>query len=129
MGSFPKRQKTLIHMPGYSIKYTIIHFSGFPEKPIVNLVKKILTKYKKDIRVTSASLQEPFKILAIFSDGSRKEIDFFPFLNSKRNTYLKKYLEPANFINFSIEDGNIVWGEEWDLIFPVEQLYTGYISI
>lgn len=116
-------------MPGYSIKYTIIHFSGFPEKPIVNLVKKILTKYKKDIRVTSASLQEPFKILAVFSDGSRKEIDFFPFLNSKRNTYLKKYLKPANFINFSIEDGNIVWGEEWDLIFPVEQLYTGYISI
>jgi hypothetical protein len=27
-----------------------------------------------------------------------------------------------------LEDGNIVWGEDWDLIFPIEQLHQGIVS-
>ena len=27
-----------------------------------------------------------------------------------------------------VDDGNIVWGEDWDLIFPIEQLYSGAIA-
>ena len=29
---------------------------------------------------------------------------------------------------FKIENGNIVWGEDWDLIFPIEQLHQGRIE-
>lgn len=33
----------------------------------------------------------------------------------------------SNFKKFKIEKGNIVWGEDWDLIFPIEQLYNGKV--
>jgi hypothetical protein len=33
-----------------------------------------------------------------------------------------------SFQKFKIESGNVVWGEKWDLIFPVSQLYKGKIS-
>ena len=39
-----------------------------------------------------------------------------------------KYLDPRNFRRFEIEDGNIVWGKSWDLVFPVEQLHAGVIE-
>ena len=31
---------------------------------------------------------------------------------------------PINLI-MQFENGNIVWGKNWDLIFPVEQLHSG----
>lgn len=39
-----------------------------------------------------------------------------------------KYLDESEFRKFTIDDGNIVWGEDWDLIFPIEQLYSGAIA-
>ena len=38
-----------------------------------------------------------------------------------------KYLEWKNFKKATIENGNVVWGKNWDLIFPIEQLYNGEI--
>ena len=38
-----------------------------------------------------------------------------------------KYLDPRKFSRFAIENGNIVWGKNWDLIFPVEQLHAGAV--
>ena len=29
------------------------------------------------------------------------------------------------FRTFKIVEGNIVWGDDWDLIFPMENLYRG----
>ena len=43
--------------------------------------------------------------------------------------YLKKYQNPQNFQNFMIQNGNIVWGEDWDLIFPRDQLYEEKIIV
>jgi len=39
-----------------------------------------------------------------------------------------KYLDPRKFNRFAIENGNIVWGKNWDLIFPVEQLHAGVVA-
>ena len=38
-----------------------------------------------------------------------------------------KYLEWKHFKKATIENGNIVWGKNWDLIFPIEQLHEGKI--
>jgi len=41
-----------------------------------------------------------------------------------------KFFEPngkAERSRFTIDNGNIVWGKNWDLIFPVEPLYAGRI--
>jgi hypothetical protein len=29
------------------------------------------------------------------------------------------------FQSFRIENGNLVWGKDWDLIFPIDGLYRG----
>ncbi len=29
---------------------------------------------------------------------------------------------------FTLDGGNIVWGRNWDLIFPIEQLHEGVIK-
>ena len=36
-----------------------------------------------------------------------------------------KYLDSDMFRTFKIVEGNIVWGDDWDLIFPMEKLYRG----
>jgi len=36
-------------------------------------------------------------------------------------------LDPRKFNRFSIENGNIVWGKNWDLMFPIEQLHDGVL--
>ena len=39
-----------------------------------------------------------------------------------------KYLDPRKFNRFTIDNGNVVWGKNWDLIFPIEQLHSGVIA-
>jgi hypothetical protein len=38
------------------------------------------------------------------------------------------YKRIDKFKTFRLDHGNIVWGSDWDLIFPIEQLYNGCIS-
>lgn len=51
------------------------------------------------------------------------------FHHSSKNSHpqYNKYATPALFKKFKIEGGNIVWGKNWDLMFPVEQLHTGIL--
>ena len=35
--------------------------------------------------------------------------------------------DPKKFRTFTLDGGNIVWGRNWDLIFPIEQLHEGVI--
>ena len=55
-------------------------------------------------------------------------VDFTEFINSNNKEVLSKYKISAHFKNFKIEQGNIVWGKNWDLIFPVLDLYKGRIG-
>ena len=52
------------------------------------------------------------------SAGADEDHILFVFDKSQRPQFKK----------FSLDDGNIVWGEDWDLVFPVEQLHAGYIA-
>lgn len=63
-----------------------------------------------------------------YSDGTSNVIDFEPFLRSHPHPQTDKYLNPQNFKCFSIIKGNVIWGENWDMIFPVEDLYSGKLS-
>ncbi|WP_366107231.1 hypothetical protein [Spirosoma sp.] len=55
-------------------------------------------------------------------------IDFGPFLSAHSHPQHDKYRKLANFKRFKIERGNVVWGKDWDLIFPVAQLHQGYVG-
>ena len=63
-----------------------------------------------------------------FNDGTVRQVDFSSFLHSHPHPQYNKYLKPSNFKKFYLDHGNIVWGKNWDLIFPIEKLYKGEFS-
>ncbi len=63
-----------------------------------------------------------------FSDGTSRTVDFRPFLLAHPHPQHDRFKKPSCFKKFSIENGNIVWGKNWDMVFPIEQLYTGMLK-
>ena len=63
-----------------------------------------------------------------FSDGTSQTVDFKPFILAHPHPQYNRYNEPKNFKKFTIEHGNVVWGKNWDMIFPIEQLYRGFVA-
>jgi hypothetical protein len=82
---------------------------------------------KKKISVLSAKHIEHFAIDITFSNGKTKRVDFGTFLLNNSHPQYDKYKKPDHFKKFYIDRGNLVWGKNWDLIFPVEQLYKGKV--
>ncbi len=80
------------------------------------------------ISVIKAEYIDGLVLKITFSDNTQKDIDFKPFLSAKEHPIFKFYRKVKNFKQFSIENGKLVWGEDWDLIFPTVQLYEGKIS-
>jgi hypothetical protein len=81
----------------------------------------------KKISILSAKYAEHFAIDITFSDGKTKRVDFENFLSNNSHPQYDKYKKTDNFKKFYIDRGNLVWGKNWDLIFPIEQLYKGKI--
>ena len=79
------------------------------------------------INVMRAVYLKAYKIKIEFSDATIRIIDFEPFLKENPHPQWTKYNNLSHFKKFKIENGNLVWGRNWDLIFPVYGLYTGNI--
>jgi hypothetical protein len=62
-----------------------------------------------------------------FSDGKTNRVDFEKFLSNTCHPEIRKYLIQENFRTFEIKDGNVIWND-YDLIFPIEDLYSGKIN-
>ncbi len=77
------------------------------------------------IKIVEAKDLGNLQILILFSDNKQKTIDIGDFIRRHPHPQYNKYLDPKRFRKFSIENGNIVWGKNWDLIFPLDQLYSG----
>ena len=80
------------------------------------------------ISVTDATYVSDYKVMVRFSDNTQQTVDFKDFLEANPHPQYNKYRNLLNFQKFKIEDGNLVWGRNWDLIFPVEQLHAGKIA-
>lgn len=78
--------------------------------------------------ITSAKYVQPLSLDVHFSDGTEKTIDVGSFIKSHPHPQYNRYLDEKKFKQFKIEMGNIVWGKNWDLIFPVEDLHEGKLS-
>ena len=68
------------------------------------------------------------RIQLVFNDGGSSIADIGDFIRRHPHPQYNKYLDPKKFRTFTIEGGNVVWGRNWDLIFPVEQLRAGYLE-
>jgi hypothetical protein len=95
---------------------------------------RIIVDYKdsdsgfNQLKIDSAKYLSDYVIRIRFSDGKEKLVDFKPFLSKSLNPSIKKYLDENKFSNFSLTDGNLNWND-YDLIFPLSDLYNGQIGV
>lgn len=82
----------------------------------------------KTISVKEAKYIDGLKLEILFNDNKKNVIDFSAFFKTHSHVQFNKYKEPQNFKKFTIENGNLVWGKDWDMIFPVYDLYKGKIN-
>jgi len=94
---------------------------------------KIIVDYKesksdvKELKIDSAKYLSDYVTRIKFNDGNEKIVDFKPFLSKSIHPAIKKYLDENKFSNFSLTDGNLNWND-YDLIFPVSDLYSGKLE-
>ena len=67
-------------------------------------------------------------VILTFNDNTVQTVDVGDFVRRHPHPQYNKYLDARKFSRFTLENGNIVWGKNWDLIFPIEQLYAGAIK-
>ena len=78
------------------------------------------------ITVTKAKHARGHRLEIEFSDGIRRVVDFMPFLKRFRHPAYDKYMTVSGFKKYKIIGGNINW-DDYNMIFPVEDLYRGEI--
>ena len=93
---------------------------------------KIVQDYTIDsatdtIEVASANYIGDYAIRISFNDGNEKLVDFKPFLTKSLHPAVSKYLREDLFKQFKIINGNLNWND-FDLIFPIHDLYEGVIK-
>ena len=64
----------------------------------------------------------------VFSDNTTRVVNIGDFIRKHPHPQYNKYLNPKKFRGFTLVNGNVVWGKNWDLIFPIEQLYAGCLD-
>lgn len=79
------------------------------------------------IEVLKAEWIRDYLLEIRFTDGKIQKVDFGQFLKNSKHPEIQKYLEPELFKKFEIRDGNLDWNN-FDLIFPVSDLYAGEIT-
>jgi hypothetical protein len=77
------------------------------------------------LSILSAKYIAPLSVELTFSDGTVKRVDVGEFIRKHPHPQYERYLDEKKFKSFKLEMGNIVWGKNWDLIFPIEALYRG----
>lgn len=80
------------------------------------------------IRVSSAEYIGDNTLRILFTDGFQRDVNFGDFIRKHPHPQYNKYLIEDNFRQYSIEMGNVVWGSDWDLMFPIECLYSGNLA-
>ena len=81
------------------------------------------------LSIIEAQYVERYTVRILFNDTSTKHVDFGQFILSSQNSLITKFKDLRRFKRFKIQDGNVVWGKDWDLIFPIEQIYNNHIVL
>ncbi len=81
----------------------------------------------KTISIIKVKYLKDYTLLLNFSDGKEVQISFQDFLESAKHPDIKKYLDLKKFKSFTLDNGELMWGD-FDLIFPIADLYKGDIS-
>lgn len=99
-------------------------------KKCVSLQREITHQNKTmsdRLYITEAIDLGGLKVRLVFNDGTNSTVDVGDYIRRHPHPQYNKYLDPKKFRTFTLDGGNIVWGRNWDLIFPIEQLHEGVI--
>lgn len=78
------------------------------------------------LRIKEARYIPRHRVDIKFNDGTRRVVDFGPFLKQAKNPMFTKYRRLKEFKSFHIQDGDLMWGD-FEMIFPIEDLRQGKI--
>lgn len=81
----------------------------------------------KILKIQSATYVKNYELRITFQDGKEVNVDFYDFLKSSTNPQIREYLILEKFKSFKVKDYDLLWGN-FDLLFPIEDLYSGKIS-
>lgn len=80
------------------------------------------------LRIDKAKYEGNFRILLKFNDGTEISLDFGAWIRNNPHPQYNRYLNEKEFKKYYIDDmGNIAWGKNRDLYFPIENLHNGDI--
>jgi hypothetical protein len=79
----------------------------------------------KYLKIVEAKYAGKHSVWMRFNDGVERTIDFGRFLKEHPHPQYNRYWNTKQFQSFQIENGNLVWGKNWDLIFPMDALHRG----
>ena len=86
---------------------------------------KVRKNKPKSIKIEEAVYLRNFEILILFNNNRMKVVDFAAAIKNYAIGDYASYANKTNFKKFNIENGNIVWGKNWDFIFPIEDVFNG----
>jgi hypothetical protein len=78
------------------------------------------------LRIKEARYVPRYKVSLKFNNGKRRVVNFEPFLKRATNPMFTQYRRVNKFKGFRLDCGNLMWGD-FELIFPIEDLYRGEI--
>jgi hypothetical protein len=79
------------------------------------------------LEITDVAHVGDYRLKITFNDGHVSVVDFEPFLSKSHHPAIRKYLEKKTFLKWTFEHGDVHWND-YDLIFPIADLYAGEIS-
>lgn len=94
----------------------------------VHLSKKSKVRHHKQknpeeiIAIKSARYLYDFTIAINFTNGKTEPVDFLPLFHKYVKGENLVYFSPTEFKKFVVQNGNIYWGKNEDVIFPADLL-------
>ena len=73
--------------------------------------------------VIDAQYVKGYKLKITFADSHCVIVDFEQFFLKNPSPVYDEYHDLSRFKEFKIVNGNVVWGDSWDLIFNPQNLY------
>lgn len=81
------------------------------------------------LKIEKAIYEGDLKVKLFFNDSITRIIDFGTWIRNNPHPQYNRYLNERTFKKFYIDDvGNIAWGKNRDLYFPIEDLHDGHIA-
>ncbi len=72
--------------------------------------------------INAGKYVQDFMIALSFKNGERKLVDFLPLFQKYVKDGNLRYFAPQYFKKFIVKNGNIYWGKNEDVIFPIQLL-------